>query len=757
MLQIAGFSQVDAGDDQTICIGDITSLQGSGPTNYTYNWLSFPPDLTISDPTSLTPTIQPSSTTVYTLEGRSVSMVNSVTNGHFENGNTGFISSYSYSPGPNGLWNEGTYAITSDASQNHDNFTCNQDHTSGSGNFMAVNGAGSPNIVVWSQTINISQNTEYEFSTWVMSLTSASPAILQFRINGILLGEVFQATTTTCEWNQFFEQWNSGIATTAEISIINQNQTGSGNDFSLDDINFSKVTYFYDDCTVNVNPIPTSDFDIPIQSCSSDTVIVVYTGNASATAIYNWNFGGATIASGTGPGPYELVWPDEGLKTVSLFVDDACQSGTTSQNINILQSPVVNVSANPFTIPYGTTTTLHGSMTGNSGVLVFEWAPEDSIQDPSQLHPQTKSLRRTTLFTFTSNNLTNLCSASDTVTVYVTGAPLAILSLSASNDTICSGSNTNIGVVIEGGSGNYTSIWRSEPPGFSLTTTENEVTVNPTESTTYFVYTEDGFNTTPELSIQIVVLPQIEILVEPVDTLVAFGQTAIFSVESINETSYQWQLSEDGGITWTNIEDDATYNGANTQELTINNATSDINLFLYRCLLESDCDPVYTDNAELQVIDSPVFIGTLDSVVACQNDTIFVPCEISNFFEIDSFSFDFTYDTNLLEFVNLVNIHTELSSTQEISVNDSINLNWSVATGITIEDGLFFEFGFIAKTGGEDSLSWSATSLVRNSYGFNPEIKVSSANINITALPTAPDSITAFPDSLNILDERYCS
>jgi len=69
---------VNAGDDQTICIGEITTLQGIGSPTFTYLWTSIPEDLTISDPTILTPTIQPFELTEYTLEGRSVSFTNLV-------------------------------------------------------------------------------------------------------------------------------------------------------------------------------------------------------------------------------------------------------------------------------------------------------------------------------------------------------------------------------------------------------------------------------------------------------------------------------------------------------------------------------------------------------------------------------------------------------------------------------------------------------------------------------------------------------
>ncbi|MFK5855016.1 MAG: hypothetical protein QM503_02720 [Bacteroidota bacterium] len=308
-MSLAATSQVNAGPDTVICTGEITTLQGTGPIQYTYEWTSVPHDPTISNPTILTPTVQPVVPTDYTLTGRSVSMSNLVINGNFETGsNSGFTSSYTYSPGPNGLWNEGTYAITDDASYNHNNFTCNNNHTPYGIYFMAINGAQQANVVIWTETIvGITPNTEYEFSTYVASLSSSNPALLQFKINGVLLGEPFQASPITCQWNRFFEKWNSGTATSATISIVNQNTVGNGNDFSLDDINFSKVTYFEDECTVTIAPIPTSTFNMATQTCSNDTVIITYTGTASPSALFNWDFGIATVTGGPVPDPYKAI------------------------------------------------------------------------------------------------------------------------------------------------------------------------------------------------------------------------------------------------------------------------------------------------------------------------------------------------------------------------------------------------------------------------------------------------------------------
>ncbi len=103
---------------------------------------------------------------------------------------------------------------------------------------MIVNGAGTPGATVWCQTIPVTPNTNYNFSSWVASQYTVSPSLLQFSINGVNLGPVFTAPSTCCTWQQFFTVWNSGASTSATICIENMNTILGGNDFSLDDISF---------------------------------------------------------------------------------------------------------------------------------------------------------------------------------------------------------------------------------------------------------------------------------------------------------------------------------------------------------------------------------------------------------------------------------------------------------------------------------------------------------------------------------------
>ncbi|MFM7022325.1 MAG: gliding motility-associated C-terminal domain-containing protein [Flavobacteriales bacterium] len=168
---------------------------------------------------------------------------NLVFNGDFEQGNTGFTSTYTLGPASGNMgpshyrvtnsskyWYPATWAKCSDHGNDPDSM------------MMVMDAFTTPNQAIWCQSItNIKPNTTYKFSAWVASVISLAPATLRFSINGEILGDTIQAKSTTCQWNEFYEVWNSGNATTADICIVNINTIQNGNDFALDDISLVEV------------------------------------------------------------------------------------------------------------------------------------------------------------------------------------------------------------------------------------------------------------------------------------------------------------------------------------------------------------------------------------------------------------------------------------------------------------------------------------------------------------------------------------
>lgn len=265
---------VDAGTNAAICNGDSTQLTATGGLIYTWT-----PATDLSNSTIANPMASPTTTTTYTVSTQ-VEIGNSITNGDFSAGNTGFSSSYVYTPPPNTT--EGQYWVSTNAQAWNGGMAPCGDHTTGSGNQLLVNGATTPNETIWCQTVNVLPNSSYAFSTWLQTLSPGNPAQLQFSINGSLLGSVFVASNTTCGWQQFYEVWNSGANTTANICIVNQNTFASANDFAIDDISFSQLCTATDSVTVTVNNPSTTIIDTAI--CAG-TVYTFPLGNTSTVAV----------------------------------------------------------------------------------------------------------------------------------------------------------------------------------------------------------------------------------------------------------------------------------------------------------------------------------------------------------------------------------------------------------------------------------------------------------------------------------------
>ncbi|MBP1677809.1 MAG: hypothetical protein H6Q20_2368, partial [Bacteroidetes bacterium] len=230
--------------DVVTCPGVNTQLYASGVDYYKWS-----PATGLNDSTIANPIVNTQLSRVYTVSGYTESKTNLIHNGDFELGNTGFTSDYEYNPAT--LYGEGDYAVINNPNSLHGNFSACGDHTSGTGKMMVINGNTVAKSKVWGQTIQVDPNKEYAFYAYVTPVNASNPPVLQFSINGQILGEPYQSPSTTCQWNKFYAIWKSGTAQVAEISIVNQNIVANGNDFALDDIKY--VELYKSSALVHVN------------------------------------------------------------------------------------------------------------------------------------------------------------------------------------------------------------------------------------------------------------------------------------------------------------------------------------------------------------------------------------------------------------------------------------------------------------------------------------------------------------------------
>ena len=115
-------------------------------------------------------------------------------------------------------------------------------------------------------------------------------------------------------------------------------------------------------------------------------------------------------------------------------------------------------------------------------------------------------------------------------------------------------------------------------------TQQNEVWVRPTASTNYKVYIPNGSCSSDTTTVPVTVSTPATAVSAVANKAICVGTNTTFSsvVTGGANTVLQWQVSTDGGATYTNLANGGVYSGATTNTLTITGATTMMNNYLYR-------------------------------------------------------------------------------------------------------------------------------------------------------------------------------
>ena len=125
-----------------------------------------------------------------------------------------------------------------------------------------------------------------------------------------------------------------------------------------------------------------------------------------------------------------------------------------------------------------------------------------------------------------------------------------------------------------------------------------------------FKYAQPGC-TSPPATVTVNVWDSVKITVQPVNAVVCTNKTTSFTVSAVGTSlTYQWQVSADGGNTWTNISNGAPYSGATTATLTITSPSVTLNGNLYRVVVSgaSPCGPKTSFQRVLTVNPLPTVV-----------------------------------------------------------------------------------------------------------------------------------------------------
>jgi hypothetical protein len=288
---------------------------------------------------------------------------NLLANGNFSLGNTGFTSQYTYSP--NSVESEGTYAIgTNPAPLHPPNAVSFGDHTTVAGLMFITNGAPSSSTIMWQESVNVTNDTNYIFSGWASSWDSADgfPARLRFFVNGVQIGSDFTTYSIGGEWKQFTAPWSSGTSGIATITVVDENTVAVGNDFVVDDFAFTSPATNH----LTVTPQLTGSV-----TAGSGFGLTVTAEDASGNTLTSFN-GSVAVALATNPGGSTLG----GMLTATAQNGVAKFSGLTLNKVGmgytllVTATGLASATAGPFNVTPATATQLFVTTQPQGSVLV---------------------------------------------------------------------------------------------------------------------------------------------------------------------------------------------------------------------------------------------------------------------------------------------------------------------------------------------------------------------------------------------------
>jgi gliding motility-associated-like protein len=393
-VSIQNDNQTIITSDTTICFGATKQLRSAPALSYCWSPVTY-----LDNPAGQNPvTSAPGNITYYLTSEKKGN--NLIVNGDFNNGNAGFTSSYNYAASN---ITEGQYFVgPSPQAWNASLSNCG-DHTTGNGNMMLVNGAPTPDVKVWTQTVTVIPNTNYSFATWIQALWPPNPAQLRFSINNNDIGSLITASLPTCTWTQFYTTWNSGNNTSATISIINKNTLVIGNDFALDDISFTPIVITRDSVKITV--------DSPKINTSSDSAICVGSPmqiSTSGASTYVWS-------PASGLSNYQIANPIANPASTTKYI----VTGINSFGCTAKDSVTITVKPNPTIVLSNDTLICSGSniQLNAGGGTSYNWSPINSLSNNSISNPVATPSITTTYKVVVTN--ADICSSTDSVRVDV--------------------------------------------------------------------------------------------------------------------------------------------------------------------------------------------------------------------------------------------------------------------------------------------------------------------------------------------------
>lgn len=237
----------------------------------------------------------------------------------------------------------------------------------------------------------------------------------------------------------------------------------------------------------------------------------------------------------------------------------------------------------------------------------------------------------------------------------------------------------------------------------------------------------------------------------PVDKLIPELTSTSFIVSAqATGITYQWQVSTNGGGTYSNLSNGGFYSGVFTPTLGISAATLSLSGYLYRCVVSGTCSPsVNSEPATLTVLSK--ITTTAGTISGCPSNTLVVPVNVLRLIDVGSFSLGLNYNPAVLTFTGYQSLHANIGSSNFVinASNGKVLITWYSTTPVTVGDGILVELKFTG-TPGASGLNWDTQTAGVCEFNTISGQTIFNEFINGNVTVNQPPVITAQPTDKTI-------
>lgn len=189
------------------------------------------------------------------------------------------------------------------------------------------------------------------------------------------------------------------------------------------------------------------------------------------------------------------------------------------------------------------------------------------------------------------------------------------------------------------------------------------------------------------------------------------GQSTSFSINAGGQSiGYQWQVSTNGGTSWSDLTNGEHYANVTSRILNVNNVATWMNNYYFRCKVTGSCgSPAYSEYAKLAVdIAQPLIIAE-NATWPCTGE-VSQDILVEHFDNIGAFSLVIDYDTNYLRYLEHFDVNPAIDQNSFV-INHTmgrIYVTYASGAALNLGNATLFKLRFDS-SGGNSTNRWQTS------------------------------------------------